>query len=177
MNKRRWNDWMEGVGIIAIVASLIFVGLQLRQAEKIARAEAFSTMLSNEVEVGNSLRADMSIWRKGTAGAELADDEAAIFAVLVRQVNEVAYSGFMQMRELGGDAAARPSVTNFAIFLYNNPGAKSVWLAREKHLDLNRDLVNPDRRNSSGWMDLIIEDLAILESNGAPKSKASFIIW
>ncbi len=41
MTKENWKDWLEGIGIVAIVASLIFVGLQMRQAQKIAAGEFY----------------------------------------------------------------------------------------------------------------------------------------
>ena len=42
MDSAKLNDWMQVVGIFAVVASLIFVGLQMRQDQLIARAELTS---------------------------------------------------------------------------------------------------------------------------------------
>lgn len=39
MRKTDWKDIAELVGIVAIVASLVFVGIQLRQDRTLARAE------------------------------------------------------------------------------------------------------------------------------------------
>ncbi len=41
MDPTKLKDWMEVVGIFALVASLIFVGLQMNQAQKIAIAEQY----------------------------------------------------------------------------------------------------------------------------------------
>jgi hypothetical protein len=41
MNSTKLNDWLEIVGIFAVVASLIFVGLELRQTHLIAMAQAY----------------------------------------------------------------------------------------------------------------------------------------
>ncbi len=38
MDSAKLNDWMQVVGIFALVASLIFVGLQMKQTHKIALA-------------------------------------------------------------------------------------------------------------------------------------------
>jgi len=43
MDSAKLNDWMQVVGIFALVASLIFVGLQMRQAHRIALAETYLT--------------------------------------------------------------------------------------------------------------------------------------
>jgi hypothetical protein len=177
MTKPQWHDWLEGIGIIAIVASLIFVGLQLRQAEKIASAEGHASTMSNLIEVGNSINANVNIWNRGATGEELTDDEAAIFAVLVRQINDSAYFGYMKVLELAGEEEARYTSTDFAIFLYNNPGAQRVWLAREEYLIKYRDLIDPTVINSSAWKEMVLDDIDILKSKGAPIQKTSFIVW
>ena len=50
MLKSRWHDLAELVGIGAIVASLVFVGLQLKQAKDIAIAEQYQTRAMFAVE-------------------------------------------------------------------------------------------------------------------------------
>ena len=177
MKNTRWSDWFESIGIIAIVASLVFVGLQLRQAEKTASAEGFASTMSNFIEVGNSIKADVNIWNRGAAGEELTDDEAAVFAVLVRQINDAAYFGYMQDLELNGEEVARVNATDFAIFLNTNVGAQRVWLAREEHLIKYRKQLNPANGGFSGWKDMIIEDLTILENKGETNEKTPFIVW
>ena len=63
MNSTKLNDWMQVVGIFALVASLIFVGLQLKQSQDIAiaaqyqaRTEATLNMYASHVEAGYALR-------------------------------------------------------------------------------------------------------------------------
>lgn len=41
MDPTKLKDWMEVVGIFALVASLVFVGLQMKQAQEIAIAEQY----------------------------------------------------------------------------------------------------------------------------------------
>ncbi len=41
MDSAKINDWMQVVGIFAVVASLIFVGLEMRQSQKIALSAAY----------------------------------------------------------------------------------------------------------------------------------------
>jgi hypothetical protein len=41
MDPTKLRDWMEVIGIFALVASLIFVGLQMKQAQDIAIAEQY----------------------------------------------------------------------------------------------------------------------------------------
>ena len=41
MNSERVNDWLQLVGMAAVVASLLFVGLQLKQSQEIAIAAQY----------------------------------------------------------------------------------------------------------------------------------------
>ena len=44
MNRGAWKDLLEGVGFVAVIASLLFLSLQVRQDHKIARAELDTAM-------------------------------------------------------------------------------------------------------------------------------------
>jgi hypothetical protein len=83
MTKKRWKNLLEGLGIVAIIASLIFVGLQLRQAQDIALAEGYLSMLSTRNEINNSIRDEVEVWNKGLSGEELTADETLIFALIL----------------------------------------------------------------------------------------------
>ena len=62
MDSAKLNDWMQVVGIFALVASLIFVGLQMKQSQEIAlaaqyqaRAEAAQNLFMTMQESGISM--------------------------------------------------------------------------------------------------------------------------
>ena len=57
MKSASWKDVTELVAIIAILASLVFVGLQLSQAEVIARSEINFAILDTQIEVSNAISA------------------------------------------------------------------------------------------------------------------------
>lgn len=50
MNSAKLNDWMQVVGIFALVASLVFVGLQIKQAQDIAESETYLERAAISVE-------------------------------------------------------------------------------------------------------------------------------
>ena len=51
MDSTKLNDWMQVVGIFALVASLIFVGLQMRQDHEIAKVMMYQERASSVAEV------------------------------------------------------------------------------------------------------------------------------
>jgi len=50
MDSAKLNDWMQVVGIFALVASLVFVGLQMKQSQEIAIASQYHNRAAMAVE-------------------------------------------------------------------------------------------------------------------------------
>jgi len=72
MDTTKLNDWMQVVGIFAVVASLIFVGLQMRQAQEISMSEPYQVRAAATVEWTSAFAANsvaLSANRKATEGA------------------------------------------------------------------------------------------------------------
>jgi hypothetical protein len=51
MNSARISDWMQVVGIFALVASLVFVGMQMQQDREIARVMIYQSRASTLAEI------------------------------------------------------------------------------------------------------------------------------
>ncbi len=82
-----WKSTIEYVGIAAIVASLIFVGLQLQQERRVASIEAGFNLIESFYEQQNGAIENAAIWAKGNAGAEeLSSTEAIIYDALIHKL-------------------------------------------------------------------------------------------
>lgn len=55
MDSAKINDWMQVVGIFCVMASLVFVGLQMQQDRKIALAGQYQDRSAVAVEVWNGM--------------------------------------------------------------------------------------------------------------------------
>jgi hypothetical protein len=72
VNATKLNDWMQVVGIFAVVASLIFVGLEMRQAQEISMSQAYQSRAAAVVEWDSAFAANpaaLSASRKAADGA------------------------------------------------------------------------------------------------------------
>jgi hypothetical protein len=80
MDSAKLNDWLQVIGIFALVASLIFVGLQMKQNQQIGEGEAAAYFS----EITNSFRTTVidypEVWRNGCMGEELSDGDQTRFA-------------------------------------------------------------------------------------------------
>jgi len=66
MKRFNWRDLTEIVGFVAIVASLIFVGMQLMQSQEIAIASQYQERASTAVEYYSPEAFEQASKRSGT---------------------------------------------------------------------------------------------------------------
>lgn len=66
MDSAKLNDWIQIIGIFALVASLVFVGIQIRQAQDIAESQAYQARAATSVEF-NAMRASSPEFTSATA--------------------------------------------------------------------------------------------------------------
>ncbi|MDH3431772.1 MAG: hypothetical protein OEQ14_17365 [Gammaproteobacteria bacterium] len=71
MNRVPWIDIAELVGVTAIVLSLLFDGLQLRQSQQVATEELVSYSNDRQNAIRELIVANADIWRKACAGEPL----------------------------------------------------------------------------------------------------------
>ena len=163
MKLSNWKDSAELIGITAIVASLIFVGLQMRQAEVIARSEMNASILANRIEMHAAIIEHPDIWERGNKGEKLEEDEAAIFSRQVIIVNDEAYFSVQQSIIWGRPETAEADAAIFAAYLHENPGARRIWRAREDRLKYYRGQAVPDEQVTSDWIQRIESNLALFD--------------
>jgi hypothetical protein len=161
MQNPGWKSIAEGLGIAAIVASLIFVGLQMRQSQEIAIAETYMSILSSEIAVRNAVSEHADLWKKANSGAELDEAEAVIFGNLVANLTSEANRSMNQLRRLGHTSAARSQVHNFASFLHQNPAARQEWTVQSEIWSKHRALLE---NFVSEFPGMVLDDLHKLDA-------------
>jgi len=132
MSKERWKNIIEAVGIVSIVASLIFVGMEVRQSGRAANDEALVGDTALIIDTQSLVLAHPDVWRRGCAGATLDATEEVIFS-------QIHFAYVMQYflrweRENRGLEVASPEMTvdNVAMNIYRYPGFEREWEAQGK---------------------------------------------
>lgn len=82
MNRASWKDIAELIGITAIVLSLLFVGLQLRQSQQLAVEELVSYSNERQNAIRELIVANAEIWHKACVGEPL-DPASRIIAAKI----------------------------------------------------------------------------------------------
>jgi hypothetical protein len=150
MTGASWKGVAELFGITAIVASLIFVGVQLRQDRQIAFAEYGQSTSAIRAELDIALAEHAEVLVKSNAGIELSEKEHAILVSLTQALWRATQIDYLERSRLGED---NPQfMTNIlAVFLFRNPGARKIWMDESevefRYLDqLNRAPMKPIRK-------------------------------
>lgn len=162
-----WKDTVELVGIFAILASLIFVALQLRQEEALLQSEMRAALVANNISINDSIIGNVDIWVRGNKGEELNPAESAIHETLVHNVNNFMFH--VRQTFLAIEPQAEEHIlAEFAGFLADNPGAHQAWIKRERRLNTYRTTIDPAETVTSDWIDDIESRIAILNENAQP---------
>jgi hypothetical protein len=167
MKSVHWKDIAELVGIAAIVASLTFVGLQLKQDARVAMNDFGVSRSFAQYEVNRAINEYADIWTRGNAGEDLERAEKVIYVNLIEDTYARAYWGWQPQVQLGGSGEV--AIHTFAAFLFQNPGARETW---ESQIEIRRKYRDPLFTNEAGsgggnralsFPKLVLEDLEKLD--------------
>ena len=172
----KFKDVAELIGIVAIVASLIFVGLQMRQEQKIALAEAFNSISTSRFDNAEAIKGDVDVWLAGSSEQDLSDEERAKFEILVYQLNDHWFFMYTQLSQLQSQEELKFLINSYARLLYNNPGALEVWRTRETALTQN-NLLFEAAMPSQFWKESVEDSVSILERKDVPRDIGTLIGW
>ena len=162
MAKKSWKDTAELLGIAAIVASLVFVGFQLRQDREIALAESLAASEASFTAINALISDHAAVWTKGQKSEELSEAETVIMSRLVSTLHRRARYTAAMRRNLGAPGSA--PLRDLARELYYNPGARRIWEAETEKEMADWETMAPDDVYWRGnYRDEVLAELAKLD--------------
>ena len=132
MSRDQWKDAVEAIGFVALIGSLIFVGLQIRQDHTIARAQNAADFDDTMIEYARVINANREVWIKGLEGTEMSVADQVTFESVAFTVWQK-FFGLHSRSELFGDGTGTNAARQIAGELHIFPGLKNYFLARCKH--------------------------------------------
>ena len=123
----------ELTGVLAIVGSLIFVGLQVQQEQRVAESAVFMSALEAKVGIDAAVAEHAEVWVKANNTSDLSEVESQVIESLVIMYRDRAF--FESMATLTIDGVGNPvdfsqasgPTLSFAVLLHKNPGAQRIW--------------------------------------------------
>ncbi len=175
MKFNEWNEIAELVGIAAVVGSLIFVGLQMRQDQEIALAQAFVDTSAVITDLNQLITNNKAVWINGLDGAELSLEENLTFRALCRANYMRKISHWVRAQRLD---AGDPSfiAQSFAYEIYIYPGLRRYFGEVIDGFEERRSLFGHTGSDDS-FTSAVEASLAILDRTLPPPPKTkSYLI-
>ncbi len=134
-----WEEWGaigDLVGGFAVVVSLVYVGLQIRQSANASRAATLQAFAEQYSDV-NQMITDPAIARIFTKGLDgmsaLTVDEQASFASVLSSISRTLESFYIQRRNGELDPGLFDGWFAQYLDLHANPGVGEYWSLRKHH--------------------------------------------
>jgi hypothetical protein len=106
VNTTKFRDWLEIIGIFGVIASLIFVGLEMRQSQKIALSAAYQARSDSSMVIrmaaveSEALQSANGKFRQGQGFEDLSPEEHS--AVLGLMAGNMIYLENMHYQYFNG---------------------------------------------------------------------------
>jgi hypothetical protein len=132
MRNVTWKDIVEVVGIAAIVASLIFVGMQMRQAQRIAVADSYQQQVAAAQADSELAFMYSEFVAKANRGEVLTAAES--FALNEYVATNWRSEFYSKRRSAFLDRRVTGPVARYSDFLCKNPGLREIWESQAEGL-------------------------------------------
>lgn len=127
MDASKLNDWVQVAGVFAVVASLIFVGIEIRQSGRSALDASLVGDNAVIVSIQELVATNPDAWYRGCRGDRLQPADEVFFTHTFHAFEFLYYLRWLRSER--GVAAARGviSVDNMAATIHRNPGLRRLW--------------------------------------------------
>ena len=122
MKSERVNDWLQLVGMLGIIASLVFVGMQVRQSQTIGEGESAASFFNSTVAGRQLLVDNADVWTRGCMGEEMSVADDAKFAQLYRAYSMGSYFAWVGTQSNILKLNPQDIVYPFAANIHRYPG-------------------------------------------------------
>ena len=130
MDSQKLHDWLQIIGIAAVVASLIFVGLQIKQSDDIALAEILESTAARGIEERALMAAHAGTWQKACLGEQLTAQERSIAGNIYFNYLQSNFNTWVRFQETGiGGTGSQFLIDSYAANIHRYPGFKQIALS------------------------------------------------
>jgi hypothetical protein len=158
MKDANWKSIAELIGIAAIVASLFFLGFQLKLSHETAVSEINASHYASLVEINNGIADHADVWSRGNAGLDLDQGETVTYHRLLENFEERRRIEWRHNLLFGRQGQQVSQYSEFAAFLYENPGARKIWTEDRDEYYASMRLIEPDYE-AHRFYNLVIDTL------------------
>ena len=123
MKNKHLEEWIQGIGLLGIMGSLIFVGLQVKQADDVAVLQVMDSTAERGHELSVMIAENADIWHRACLGEELTGPEQIIAANIYWSYLQSNWNNWTRIRETGLGSSSPDFLTEaYAANLHRYPG-------------------------------------------------------
>jgi hypothetical protein len=132
MKSTDWRGIAEIVGVVAIVASLIFVGLQMQQEQQIAIADTYASPAESVGTLADLIGQYPEAWIHGLNGDDMSPEDRLRFQAIVEAVDTHFFNMYLRFYwlEIGDPQVITQS---YAYAIYVHPGLRATYEATNRY--------------------------------------------
>lgn len=127
MNSDGLREWLEIVGILAVVASLVFVGIEVRQSSEAATDQGLASDLANMLAVEELVTSNSGVWLRGCNGEELNAEDQLVFTRIYHSYEFLYFVRWLRGQRGVHVESENLGIDNMAMNLYRYPGISNEW--------------------------------------------------
>jgi hypothetical protein len=174
MKNTNWKDTAELLGIVAIVLSLVFVGVQLRLDRDVSIVDARGALTDRVINLTELISSREDVWKRGLDNEELSPMEEIQFIAMADAVRSHFFTQWVRWGRIGPvDPDIAPK--SYAYALYAHPGLRRA-MESDMQFRQDRESAFGSVSQGSGFDPLVDGFLLELEkSNNAPNRR--YIFW
>jgi hypothetical protein len=177
MDSTKLNDWMQVVGLFALVASLIFVGFQIRQDRSIAVVESMASRADAVSELADMVGNNEDLWIRGLTGVELSVSEQATFHAMTEAVESHFVSMWRRYQDIGGGPPENSPTGDYAFALYTHIGLRRAWNNQLAYWEA-RDAALGVEGTGRVFREEVAAHLVRFDKQSPPRSKEKrYVFW
>jgi hypothetical protein len=165
----RLQDWLQIIGLVGVITSLIFVGLQFQQDQRIAVGEILGGIAASGPDLQMQSTEHAEVLSKAAKNVELSDTELVVLRQLVEIQETNLFLQSLAIRSFS-DQPINTGDLLFVSFLFRHPAAREQWEQHvadiERYVDplrTPRDLEKVYAIGSGAYRQQIRENLAKLD--------------
>ena len=126
---KNWRNLIEFIGIFALIASLVFVGFQLQQDQRLAEAQIYADFDDTQIELSRLVIENVEVWLAGSNLQELSEADSQTFEAVAMAVM-AKYNGLMARAVRLKTDPVEDYALDYAFLLYNNEGLQNSFRTR-----------------------------------------------
>ena len=165
MDSKKVNDWLQISGMFGIIASLIFVGLQVKQADEIASMESLDRGAEQRRDLFTLITENADVWQRGCVGEELSTSDHVVFMNIYRVYLNSNYASWKRYKidsASGADPQFLPDA--YAANIHRFPGFRAAYESRKQWVEQGFTYSDPDFGEYNQAVQARLDELAELDS-------------